>query len=126
MHLLKEKTKDVPQSRKRRKVTVYGEGNEEQKHEEKLVPAFHTTNVIGNVEDSHNEMSMATPSKPLHDPNQQRPFDHRELAKHSSGLGAGPDEEMFKAITPQRSQRQAALMAEMASRRNPSKERKGN
>ena len=124
MHLLKEKTKDVPQSRKRRKLPVYGEDNEEQKQEErpKLVPAFqkHTTNVIGNVEDG------ITPSKLLHDPNQQKPFNHRELIKHGSGVGAGPDEEMFQAITPQRSQRQAALMADMASRRNPSKERKGN
>ena len=120
MHLLKEKTKDVPQSRKRRKLTVYGEDNEEQKHEErpKLVPAFqkHTTNVIGNVEDG------TTPSKTLHDPN-QKPFNYREPMKQSSGVGAGPDEEMFRAITPQRSQRQTALMADMASRRNPSKER---
>ena len=55
LHLLKEKTKDVPQSRKRRKLPVYGESNEEQKHEEspKPVSSFqkHTTNVIGNVED---------------------------------------------------------------------------
>ena len=29
LHLLKEKTKDVPQSRKRRKLTVYGEDNGE-------------------------------------------------------------------------------------------------
>ena len=29
LHLLKEKTKDVPQVRKRRKLTVFGEDNEE-------------------------------------------------------------------------------------------------
>ena len=77
LHLLKQKAKEVPQQRKRRKLTVFGEGNEERKQEQRpeSVTAFQQKqqkgpNIIGNVEDFKTSMAMTGSSKPIFDPNQ--------------------------------------------------------
>ena len=57
--------------------------------------------MIGNVEDSHNGISMATPSKPMVDPN-QKPFNYRDPTKYNTGVGTGVDEDMFQAIEAKR------------------------
>ena len=66
-------------------------------------------NIIGNQEDKEGSSSYAPSSKPIFDPNKSGYENFLQRSKEKEG-GQGGDEQMYRSITPRRTEAQKERM----------------